>query len=502
MINIVTAVGVLTLILIGLRSKPFLHALQLERYDSDRYRIWMEDNKEDIYSLESVSIDSKNDLKFTNRAKRLFITNLIINMSIIVFTIFNLVNIKHTQRFCIYAILNVIVFVFWFLLYLMQPAMMWISNVSISCLEDRINNKFYSDAKEKIANRKNLKVVGVTGSFGKTITKVTIGEILGGKYKVLNTPESYNTPMGLSKVINDSLTDEHDIFVAELGARKMGDLEIVSQLVQPDIAVITSIGPSHMETFKNIDNIIKTNYELIDNLSLDGVAILNYDNEHIKKLADKTFKEKILYGIENTEELDIYAEDLKVSEYGSEFTIKDKFGNETICKTKLVGRHNIHNILAGAATARALGISWDEIQENIYNIEPFPGTINISKSKNGYIEVDNTHNTNPIGAKMAIEVVSSFKEGKKVVVTPGFLGLGSITDTTNEELACTMGKVFDNIILIGKNRTEVIYEFLLSNSYCKENIVVVENLVEALKKLTEISNDGDVVLFENSPPID
>ena len=124
------------------------------------------------------------------------------------------------------------------------------------------------------------------------------------KFKVLNTPESYNTPMGLSKVINNDLTHEHNVFIAELGARNIGDIKEVAELVQPKIGVITSIGPTHIETFKNIDNIMKTKYELIEELPTDGVAIFNYDNEYIKKLADKTFKEKILYGLEDIENLD------------------------------------------------------------------------------------------------------------------------------------------------------------------------------------------------------
>src|SRR5690606_36449287 len=123
-------------------------------------------------------------------------------------------------------------------------------------------------------------------------TKFITSTILKQKYKVLSTPESYNTPMGLSKVINNELTEEYQVFIAEMGARNIGDIKELAQLTKPKIGVITSIGPAHLETFKNIENIMKTKYELIEELSIDGIAIFNYDNEYVKKLADKTFKEK------------------------------------------------------------------------------------------------------------------------------------------------------------------------------------------------------------------
>src|SRR5690606_41859727 len=137
----------------------------------------------------------------------------------------------------------------------------------------------------------------------------------------------------------NNMTKEHEIFIDELGARNIGDIKELGELVKPKIGVITSIGPTHLETFKNMDNIMKTKYELIEELPTDGIAIFNYDNEYIKKLADKTFKEKILYGIGNNEQLDIYAEEVEVSEMGSTFTIKDKKRNRIRLTTKFIGKY-------------------------------------------------------------------------------------------------------------------------------------------------------------------
>src|SRR5699024_3297844 len=143
--------------------------------------------------------------------------------------------------------------------------------------EDGVNMGFYKEAQEKIKGMEQLRVIGITGSFGKTSTKFILGTILEEKFNVLNTPESYNTPMGLSNVINNDLSDNHEVFIAEIGARNIGDIKEVSQLVSPKIGILTSIGTVHMETFKNIENIMKTKYELIEELPTEGIAIFNYD---------------------------------------------------------------------------------------------------------------------------------------------------------------------------------------------------------------------------------
>ena len=169
---------------------------------------------------------------------------------------------------------------------------MYISTIIMKPVENKINMGFYTSAQNKIKSRNDLNVIGITGSFGKTSTKFIVSTILSQKFNVLTSPESYNTPMGLSKVINNDLDANHEVFVAELGARQIGEIREVAELVQPKIGIITNIGPAHIETFKNIDNIMKTKYELIEELPTDGVAVFNYDNEHIKKLADKTLKRK------------------------------------------------------------------------------------------------------------------------------------------------------------------------------------------------------------------
>ncbi|MDD2447554.1 MAG: UDP-N-acetylmuramoyl-tripeptide--D-alanyl-D-alanine ligase [Tissierellia bacterium] len=486
-----------SIIFISKRSKYALHMVQLEGYIPEDYKRWLDNNKDKAYSLKENNQPIKKPLTFTQRARRLYNTNIVLN--IIILLVPSIIYLSFDRIMTIY-IYGFLLLIFGYILYKIQPLIMYISTIIIKPVEDKINMGFYVNAQEKIKARDDLNVIGITGSFGKTSTKFIVSTILSQKLNVLTSPESYNTPMGLSKVINNDLNQDHEVFVAELGARLIGEIREVAVLVQPKIGIITNIGPAHIETFKNIENIMKTKYELIDELPTDGVAIFNYDNEYIKKLADKTFKEKILYGLEDTDSLNMYADNIVVSQFGSTFTLKDDEGNSVECKTKLLGKHNIYNILAGACVAKVLGFTFDEISFGISKIEPVDHRLNIINPGTGIIIIDDAFNSNPIGTKAALDVLSQFKEGKKIIVTPGMIELGEMEESANREFGVNIGKVCDYVILVGEKRTEPIYEGLMETNFNKDNIFIVNNLEEASEQIGKIARPKDVVLFENDLP--
>mgnify|MGYP001046202475 CR=1 FL=1 len=485
------------IILISSRSKYALHMVQLEGYKPENYKKWIKNNEDRAFSLEKNEDPVKTPLVFTKRATRLYRANLLVNVVIFIIPAIIYINAGNRISVWIFAIVLALIA---FLIYKFQQLIMYISTIIMKPVENKINMGFYTSAQNKIKSRNDLNVIGITGSFGKTSTKFIVSTILSQKFNVLTSPESYNTPMGLSKVINNDLDANHEVFVAELGARQIGEIREVAELVQPKIGIITNIGPAHIETFKNIDNIMKTKYELIEELPTDGVAVFNYDNEHIKKLADKTFKEKMLYGLEDTDNLNMYADNIVVSEFGSSFTLKDDEGNSVECTTKLLGKHNIYNILAGACVGKILGFSFEEISKGISDIEPVEHRLNIINPGTGVIIIDDAFNSNPIGTKAALEVLSQFKEGKKIIVTPGMIELGEMEVPANREFGVNIGKVCDYVILVGKKRTEPIYEGLMETNFNKENIFVVNNLEEATAQIGKIAKAKDVVLFENDLP--
>ncbi|MPM03089.1 UDP-N-acetylmuramoyl-tripeptide--D-alanyl-D-alanine ligase [bioreactor metagenome] len=527
-------------LLCALKLKFSLHMVQIEGYDLYKYTEWMNSHKDKIYTIKDkayalisavngvffviVSIkgdnnlysysiassiftslflylgnrtkyESKKPLVFTSRAKRLYgISMGLVAADFLIVLLLVKVFLKDvTDYFPLWA--GILSVVYYFCSYYMAGAI-YIANP----IEKNINQKYYTVASNKIKNMKNVKSIGITGSYGKTSTKFFSATILSEKYKVLNTPESYNTPMGISKIINNDLDENFDIFIAELGATKVGDIDEVAKLTNPEIGIITSIGPCHLETFKSIDNIMRTKYELIENLPDDGVAIFNYDNEYVKKLADKTFKEKILYGIENIEDTDVFATDIKVSSKGSTFSLCINGLGTIECETRLLGAHNIHNILAGAAIAKVMGLTLQEIKMGISKIESVEHRLQLIDPGTGVIVIDDAFNSNPDGAKAALDVLDSFKDNRKIIVTPGMVELGEIEEKENEKFGENIAKVCDIAILVGKKRTTPIYNGLKRKTFNEDNLYVVNSLDEASELMKTLTKVGDVVLFENDLP--
>ncbi|WP_427338859.1 UDP-N-acetylmuramoyl-tripeptide--D-alanyl-D-alanine ligase [Caloranaerobacter sp. DY30410] len=521
------------------RSKYFLHMIQLEGYKNNNFKKWINEfsykafprklkyiffgivnatiiciiasiiAKNEIFTIiyillwiggiaDSIKFKkekAKKELVFTKRAKRLFVSNfIVIGIEILIATVI-LIMLPYEKYYTYPLALLLLSTIHYF-----EPYNMILANILVAPIEKKINKYYYNKAYNKVRTFKDLKIVGITGSFGKTSTKFITSTILQEKYKVLKTPESYNTPMGISKVINNDLTDEYEVFVVEMGARNIGDIKEVARLANPKIGVLTAIGPTHLETFKNVENIMKTKYELIEELPPEGIAIFNYDNKYIRKLADKTFKEKILYGMEDIEKLDIYATDLEISEFGSTFILNDREGNSVKCRTKLLGKHNIQNLLAGAAVAKALGLTLEEIARGIEKVEPVPHRLQLINPGTGVIVIDDAFNSNPVGAKAALDVINQFKDRRKIIVTPGMIELGEQEVEANKEFGKNIANVCDYVILIGKNRTKPIFEGLREMNYSKDKIFVVSTLNEATVKLQELVKPGDVVLFENDLP--
>ena len=524
------------LCLCQLKLKQGLHIIQLEGYNGDKYINWMVNNKNKvhtkndkiytailiifsailiiispietpiyplIYSIISLLFflinakskeEAKKPLVFTPRAKRLYAISIFLVLFDLILTllIVKWITKDILSYFPLWA--GILTIIYYFSSFYTYGA-----NYIAKPLEEKINKEYYIQASEKI-KKMNVNSVGITGSYGKTSTKFITETILKEKYKVLKTPESYNTPMGISKIINNELTDDYDVFIAELGATKTGDIDEVAKLTNPKIGIITSIGPCHLETFKSIDNIMRTKYELIENLPDDGIAIFNYDNEYVKRLADKTFKEKLLYGIDNIEDTDVFATNIHVDSLGSSFSLCIKSLGVIECRTKLLGKHNILNILGGAAIASVLGLSLDEIKRGISNLETVEHRLQLIDNGLGILVIDDAFNSNPDGAKAALDVLNSFTDRRKIIVTPGMVELGDIEETENFKFGEQIASVCDIAILVGKKRTLPIYQGMKKHNFNEDNLYVVNSLNEATEILKTLTKVNDVVLFENDLP--
>lgn len=375
-----------------------------------------------------------------------------------------------------------------------SPFVIILANIINRPIELSINRYYTNDAKKMLAACPNLIVIGVTGSYGKTSVKYFLNTLLKAKYNVLMTPESYNTPMGVVKTVRSSLRATHEIFICEMGAKYVGDIKELCDIVHPKHGIITSIGPQHLESFKSLENIISTKFELADALPQDGMLFLNGDNEYI---AAKASDRAITYGLSS--DSGYKAHIISVSEKGTTFEVETPDGERAEFTTKLVGTHNCLNILGAIAVSHELGIPLAQLRPQVRRIECVPHRLELSK-RPGMTLLDDSYNSNPSGTRAALETLSFF-DGEKIMVTPGMVELGEKQEEYNYEFGKNAASVCDYVALVGERQTKSIYDGLVDAGFDKERIFVCSALGEALTRVSAIRTDKKkIVLLENDLP--
>lgn len=422
----------------------------------------------------------KKPLVFTNRVTRLMATMGILNLLVAVFSINFVLGIAGT-------LLSL-----WTIL---LPFSIMLANLINKPVEKHINNGFIKEAKKILNGMPNLKIIGITGSYGKTSTKYFLNKLLSTKYNVLMTPGNFNTTLGVVKTIRENLRATHEIFLCEMGARHVGDIKEICDLVKPRFGIISSIGPQHLETFFSIENIVNTKFELADSIPEDGKIFLNYQNEYIKN--KKCDKNVISYGVD-VDGVTYKATDITVSSRGSKFTVLVNNESQEF-KTKLIGRHNVENILGAIAISNQLGISLEELVYPVKTLEAVSHRLELTKGKNATI-IDDAYNSNPVGAKMALETLNCF-DGTKILITPGMVELGSKQDECNKEFGENAANICDYIVLVGKEQTKAIYEGIKSKKFPQDKIFVADSFNEGMEWIKNINSESEkFVLIENDLP--
>ena len=395
-----------------------------------------------------------------------------------------------------------------------------ISNVINRPIEKAVNQYYINDAKKKLKSVPGLQIIGVTGSYGKTSVKFYLQTLLQGKYNVLVTPESYNTPMGIVKTIRGSLKPTHELFICEMGARHVGDIKEDTDIVHPHHGVITSVGPQHLETFHSMENIQKTKFELADALPEGGKLFLNGDNEYIQQQA-VGYKNKIFYysDAESTKsaprgsgqeskapqgagaacETGYRAKDITVSQLGTEFTVTAPNGEEERFQMKLVGAHNVINVVGAIAVAHQFGMSLKELKIPVRRIHPVEHRMQMREQGNVTI-IDDAYNSNPVGSKAAVETLAMF-DGIRILVTPGMVELGAKEDEYNYKFGTYAADCCDYILIVGKKNRESIRKGVLDKGFPEEKCICVDKLEDAMAKVYSIKGQGHkYILLENDLP--
>ena len=495
-------------------NRKGLHIFQLEHYYQDRYVKWLRDNNDQTFNFNKLALlfiscavlafnikigyvvtmitylilistvpkkKEKKAFVVTARVRRQYTTYLILLIIIGMFVNF------YNDIYSL-IVLNIIAAFSYFFVYI-------VATIN-KPFEKMISNKFCRKATKKLESIPDFKVVGVTGSYGKTSTKYIINTILSQKYNSIMTPESYNTTMGVVRTVNEKIEPLHQLFVCEMGAKYVGDIKEICDIVHPDYAVITAIGPQHLDTFGTVENVSKTKLELVDSLSDEGIAFVNWEDENIRKA--KITKKLVKYGL--NQDADYYAENIEITEKGSTFDVVMPNKSKISVKTKLLGNLNILNIVCGVAIADKLGLTEEQIKMGIKYIKPVEHRLELRPNPNGSIIIDDSYNSNVRGSKMALEVLGSFKDRQRILITPGIVDLGDKAYELNKNLGKEAAKHCDFIMFVGEKQAGPMLDGVKEEKYPEDKVFVAKNLDEAIQKMYQMMDSKTVVLLENDLP--
>jgi UDP-N-acetylmuramoyl-tripeptide--D-alanyl-D-alanine ligase len=399
----------------------------------------------------------------------------------------------------------------------LQPLILVLAKRLLDPQEKAVQSNFANEARSIIA-RVNPITIGITGSYGKTSTKVMLAEILNSVAPTFSTPGSINSYMGMTREIRERMKDFHRFAVIEIGAHYTGSIKRMCSLTPPSAAIITAVGEMHLERFGSLENLYKAKSELAQAVSADGILVCNGDYEKCRQMAKENPKRiTLLYGLDQSKgNLDAYMYDIKASEKGSSFKIK--FNDQVYDGfSKVLGKPLLSNALAAFTMTLALGCAPEVALAAIRNVkteknrlEPVRTTIgslgnlsngNQTKANASILRLNDAFNSNPVGFAAALEVMSQLPTGRKILVTPGMIELADRQEQENKNVAKQAASICDMVIVVGETNRSSIIAGLKEGGMPESKYKTKSSMKEALQYLaSDFCQEGDVVLIENDLP--
>ncbi|MBU3999720.1 UDP-N-acetylmuramoyl-tripeptide--D-alanyl-D-alanine ligase [Patescibacteria group bacterium] len=461
---------------------------QLKEYRADRMRAHFQDIgfKNSLLALIGYSSLRQNKMpKFTIKSLLIFFCAFMAGVLLPIILLGNLVSVWK---------LSFQVSGFYFLI-LTLPLVIFLLVIVLNFISNIFKRRIIERARKKIAKFPNLTVVGITGSYGKSATKEILASILEKKYKILKTPANINTAIGIAQLILRDLTAEHQIFIAEIGAYKKGEIKEICDIVKPKIGILTAVNEQHLALFGNIENTIAAKFELIELLPKDGLAILNIGDKNIQKglEARKISAQKKLYSAEA--KADISAVDIDVLSGHPKFRTVDGAQIQDF-KINLIGRHNVSNALAAIAAAEYFGLGVKEISEILRRINHFPHTFFSCAGPNGSIFINDTYNANPDGVTAGIDYLKD-RPGRKIIVMSSLIELGDAARKVHKRLGKEISKIAQKLILTDDYYMDEIKAGARENSGSALDIKIGNSAKIIAEYLKQNLRSTDTVLFIN-----
>ena len=467
----------------------------------------------------AVRRDSKKPLVITTRAKRILTVYLALTVTAAAFlALLTLIapkgdhfainiEVESDSWFDMFALVHlsydwqtVAGAVFLILLAQALPFLLVAANKLLEPFEERVKAGYRDEAIEKF-NRLKPKTIAITGSFGKTSTKHILSHILGAAAPTLATPGSVNTDMGITRVIRESLTDEHQFFIVEMGAYGPGSIARLCKLTPPDVGLITALGAAHYERFKSLGTVAQAKFELAESVfERGGVTVVNRDGMDPALLKERMAAVPGNYQIIG-EGGTLAISTCELTKNGLTLHVKDG-DEEHILKAPLYGRHQAGNILLAAGCARAVGLPWAAIKGALASVPQIRHRLEVGRNSGQPTLINDAYNSNPVGFAGALECLDTLVElgGRRILLTPGMVELGSKHDEEHERLGMLAAAHCDIVLVVTPERIPTFMKGLEAAN--KGNVTVMtfgaqEKAEEWAKRNWEA---GDAVLFENNLP--
>ncbi|MGB7338227.1 MAG: UDP-N-acetylmuramoyl-tripeptide--D-alanyl-D-alanine ligase [Phototrophicaceae bacterium] len=393
--------------------------------------------------------------------------------------------------------------------FILAPLWLMLGNLLMTPVEAAMRQRFIHKA-EQVLETIQPKIIGITGSYGKTTTKNFLRDILNGRYKTYATPKSYNTMMGVTLAINTDLANDYSIeyFISEMGAYVEGEIERICKLTPPDISIVTEVGPQHLERFGTLDNIATAKYEIIANLPKHGLGVFNWDNEYVRAMFAKGYPDNriaISRTLNNDTALQnnvrFIATDISETLDGLAFTVHDTITQTSQpFTTPVVGEHNVTNLLLSTAVAVYEGMSLRDIAFRVRSLQPAESRLVRQMTASGITIINDAYSANPVGVLSSLKVLGMHTTGKRLLITPGMVELGDLHEQENYKLGVAATQYASDIILVGEKQTAPIQQGILSTDFPSDRLRIVETLSEATAWYQQNLASGDTVLFLNDLP--
>lgn len=357
-------------------------------------------------------------------------------------------------------------------------------------------------ARNIMRQRKDLIVVGITGSYGKTSTKEFLTAILSAKFNVLSTPAHKNSEIGIAQTVINDLRGEHKIFIVEMGSYNKGGIDLLCGIVKPSIGMVTGVNQQHLATFGSMENLLSAEggRELLQNLPKDGLLAVNGDNAHCMDLYKRATVNKKAYALGKDKiDADIWAQEISVHADSVDFVAITREGAMAHMKVRVLGRQHVQNLLGAIMVAKELGMSLEEISRAVQRISPEQGGMTRKKGIHGIEVIDSSYSANPDGVLADLDFLSIFP-GKKVIVMPSLIELGEASQKAHQSIGKKIAKTCDMAIITTKDEFDVLRQAAVHEGMAEDKIIFSPEARNILARITFFCTSGDTVLLEGRVP--